>query len=148
MNIYIEAVTLAFWLGALLAIDVIETPARVTTGNVPRPYRFAIGARVFKWFAWAQVLFGVVLTSILLKTQTGGQQFYGGLIILLLTLLQALWIGPSMSNRMVVRVSQGNNVELDLRPGSTVFHSVYIGADAIKALLLVWLILREMTIGR
>ena len=80
MNAYISVVSLGFWLGALLAIDIIETPVRVTTSAVPRPYRFAIGARVFKWFGWAQVLFGVVLTAIVLKGQTRVHlrlQFYG-----------------------------------------------------------------------
>ena len=143
VNTYIYPVIVAFWLGALLAIDVIETPVRVKTVSVPRPYRFVIGARVFKWFAWVQVLFGVVLTTIGLNRHTGvngGPQFYGALVMLLITLLQAVWIGPSMSKRMIIRASEANSVELDLRPGFTLFHYFYIGADGLKAVLLIFLL--------
>jgi hypothetical protein len=144
MDIYIRTVILAFWLGALLAIDVIETPVRVFTSTVPRPYRFAIGSRVFRWFGWAQVLFGAVLmtASTILIRKTGPHsplQFYGAVTMILLSVVQAIWFGPSMSSRMVVRTTQ-NTVDLDLRPGFGIFHFLYIGADGSKALLLIWLI--------
>lgn len=144
MIVYFRTVTLAFWLGALLAIDIIETPVRVRTETVPRPYRFAIGGRVFKWFSWVQVLFGVGLTGISIPTQSGpsGWKFYGAIVMLLLTLVQALWLGPSMSNRMAVHEPQGG-VELEIRPGFKLSHILYIGVDAVKTVLLIYLISKQ-----
>lgn len=83
----------------------------------------------------------MVLTAIVLKGQTRVHlrlQFYGAVVMILLALLQAVWLAPSMSNRMAVREGQ-DGVELELRSDFRIVHVIYIGVDAVKALLLIYL---------
>ena len=126
---YDGVMTLLFigiWLGGLVAIDLIEAPAKFKIEGLDRAAAVRLGQVVFRRFGYLEML----LSGLLLASGSGTLRVR--LIVALLSLI-ALLISPLLRSGLSVLVAKGNRGGSSLRGA----HAAYVAADILKMLLLV-----------
>lgn len=141
--IFVRDLALAVWLGGLIMIDFVETPARFRVKAINRNQVVAVGREVFAALNRTEVIIGLLLivVSLLLvsRAETVSYRWRAALISVglmwLVALLQYFWARPRMS-----AATKG----LDLvkrRPKDARFdalkrwHKTYVALDFIKIAL-------------
>src|SRR5215210_338795 len=135
--------SLAVWLGGLIVIDFVETPARFRVPGLSRNQVVAVGREVFAAFNRTETVAGAALvaTSVALaaRAETVSYRWLAALVgvaaMWLVALAQYFWARPHMS---------AVTAELDLvnrPPEDTRFdalrrwHKTYVALDLLKAAL-------------
>jgi uncharacterized membrane protein len=131
------------WLGGLIVIDFVETPAKFRTPEINRNQAVAVGRQVFAAFNRVEVIAGALLlaTSVLLARLTGAAPFgLPSLIVLVglmwvVALAQNFWIRPRMS-ALSSALDLVNRATEDTRYGELRgLHVVYVALDLSKIAL-------------
>lgn len=126
------------WLGALVAIDLIETPAKFTLKGLDRATAVALGRVVFRRLGFLEMALGAALLA-------AGWRSGGGVVALaaplwLITLALCLGLRPSLEVRMRGSADQVPQQERGKRALRRL-HQLYVAADGAKMLLLVALLI-------
>jgi len=134
---------LAVWLGGLIVIDFVETPARFRVGGISRNQVVAIGRAVFATFNRTEAVVGAVLLAagalLLTRAETNSSNSLMALtavgLMWLVALTQFFWARPRMS--AVVK-----ELDLDARGREDErfqvlrrWHKAYVALDILKAAL-------------
>ena len=134
---------LAAWLGGLLVIDFVETPARFRVAAIDRNQVVAVGREVFAALNRMEVVVGALLVAagalLVSRAADGSQKSLAGVssvfVMWLVALAQYCWARPRMS---------AATQELDLvnrRPEDPRFqvfrrwHTTYVALDLVKIAL-------------
>ncbi len=140
---YLRDLSLAVWLGGLIVIDFVETPARFRVEAVSRNQVVAIGRAVFAAFNRTEVVVGAVLLAagamLLTGADTHSPNTLLGLtavgVMWLVALTQFFWARPRMS-------AVAKELDLDARGREDVrfqvlrrWHKTYVALDILKAAL-------------
>ncbi len=134
---------LAVWLGGLIVIDLVETPARFRAPSLNRNQVVAVGREVFAAFNRMEAVVGGVLiaASALLagRDATAPHQSRAAVacvsVMWLVALAQCFWARPRMS-----ALTKGLDL-VNRRPGDARFrvlarwHKTYVALDLAKAAL-------------
>jgi uncharacterized membrane protein len=141
--VFARDLALAVWLGGLIVVDFVETPARFRVPAIDRNQVVAVGREVFAAFNRTEVVVGALLVaaSVLLTSRAadGSQKSLAGVIgvgvMWLVALAQYFWARPRMA---------AATQELDLvnrRPEDPRFHAfrrlhkTYVALDLVKVAL-------------
>jgi uncharacterized membrane protein len=134
---------LAVWLGGLIIIDFVETPARFRVTAIDRNQVVAVGREVFAAFNRAEVFIGVLLIAVSVvlmmrapAVSTKSQVAVVCVVVMwLVALLQYFWARPGMS-----AATKGLDL-VNRQPGDARFdvlrrwHKTYVALDFIKLAL-------------
>jgi uncharacterized membrane protein len=140
---FVRDLALAVWLGGLIVIDLVETPARFRVPAINRNQVVAVGREVFAALNRMEVVVGALLVAagVLLagRAAAGSQKSLAGVmsvgVMWLAALAQYFWARPRMS---------APTEELDLvnrRPEDPRFHvfrrwhQTYVALDLVKIAL-------------
>ena len=143
MLMFARDLALALWLGGLIVIDLVETPARFRVPAINRNQVVAVGREVFAALNRAEAVIGAPLLAagVLLasRAETVSHKSLAALVSVgvmwLVALAQYFWARPRMS---------AATKELDLvnrRPGDARFHvfrrwhKTYVALDFVKMAL-------------
>ena len=141
--LFVRDLALAVWLGGLIVIDFVETPARFRVTAIDRNQVVAVGREVFAAFNRAEVIVGALLiaVSVLLLMRAQTVSYKSQVVVVsvgvmwLVALLQYFWARPRMS---------ATTKDLDLvnrraeDPRFRVFrrwHKTYVALDLVKMAL-------------
>lgn len=143
MLTFARDVALTVWLGGLIVIDFVETPARFRVPAINRNQVVAVGREVFAALNRMEVIVGVLLmaASALLvgRTAAVSQKSLAALVSVggmwLVALAQYCWARPRMS------AVTGDLDLVNRYPGDARFyalkrwHKTYVGLDLLKVAL-------------
>ncbi|MGV6876734.1 hypothetical protein ACUSIJ_29215 [Pseudochelatococcus sp. B33] len=117
------------WLGFLLGVSFLATPAKFLAPSLDLPTALDVGRVTFALFSKTEWLLcaGLVVIALLSPGPGGRRIAVGGLAALLAA--QTFWLLPVLDAR-VVRIIAGGAV------AATNHHLIYVAADSAKALLL------------
>ena len=122
-------VVTTLWLGFVTAISFIETPTRFSLDSVPRENILAIGNRVFHALNKSEILFAsLTLLGIVFGRWTVNTRLIG-LATLVVLAIQSWLLFGILDERTLAQI-QGETLP------SSHWHSVYIGLEVLKLLLL------------
>jgi uncharacterized membrane protein len=144
--VFIREICLAIWFGGLIAIDLIETPVRITTPDISKERLTAIGGRVFTRFGWIQVGLGAISLAAsfficnTLKIAGCLDSFpvISIVVMLVISLIQSVGIAPQMHNLRILFYAR--NAGYDVRRKFWIVHSIYLFGDLIKMIIGFWLL--------
>jgi uncharacterized membrane protein len=141
--IFARDLVFAVWLGSLIVIDFIETPARFRVQGLDRNQVAAVGREVFAAVNRLETILGALLmiVSVLLAIRATTVSHKSNLALIgvglmwLVALLQNLWARPRMSAAtkdldLVNRQPEDARFQLLRR-----WHKTYVALDLIKILL-------------
>lgn len=140
---FARELALAVWLGGLIVIDFVETPARFRVTAIDRNQVVAVGREVFAAFNRTEVFVGAALVavsaSIAGRAPTVAQKsqaaFISVVVMWLVALLQYFWARPRMS-----AATRGLDL-VNRRPGDARYdvlrrwHKTYVALDLVKLVL-------------
>jgi hypothetical protein len=140
MNISVITAALSgIWLGALVAIDLIETPAKFTILGLDRNTAVALGRVVFRRLGFLGMGLGTALVGAGWRSSTR----YLGLsaALWLINVSLCLVIRPSLERKMhsVDFSTVRSTAAREFRPMHWL-HRLYVAADGAKMLLLIALL--------
>lgn len=134
---------MAVWLGGLIVIDFVETPARFRVRGLGRNQVVAVGRAVFAAFNRTEAVVGALLVaaSALLVTRAGADSYRSVAAVTavglmwLVALAQFFWARPRMSE-----VTEGLDVEDRYREDARLYalrrwHKTYVALDFLKLAL-------------
>jgi hypothetical protein len=141
--IFARDLALAVWLGGLMVIDFVETPAWFRVSAINRNQVVAVGREIFATLNYTETIIGLVLITVsaLLVSRDPTVSYKSQVILIsvgvmwLIALSQYIWARPRMS---------AMTSELDLvnpQPGDPRFialrrwHKTYVGLDFAKIAL-------------
>ena len=138
--LFTRDLALVVWLGGLIVIDFVETPAKFRTPEINRNQAVAVGREVFAAFNRIEVIVGALLLaiSLLLARWAGAAPF--GLpspivtvgLMWFVALAQNFWIRPRMS-ALSRSLDLVNRTAEDTRYGELRgLHIAYVGLDISK----------------
>ena len=138
--LFTRDLALVVWLGGLIVIDFVETPAKFRTPEINRNQAVAVGRRVFAAFNRVEVIVGALLVaaSLLLARRSSAAPL--GLpspmvtvgLMWLVSLAQNFWIRPRMS-ALSSTLDLVNRAAEDVRYGELRrLHLAYVGLDLSK----------------
>ncbi|HEV2707793.1 MAG TPA: DUF4149 domain-containing protein [Pyrinomonadaceae bacterium] len=140
MLIFARDLALALWLGGLIVIDFVETPARFRVPVINRNQVVAVGREVFAALNRMETLVGALLiaVSVLLISRSTGvsQKPHAALISVglmwLIALLQYFWARPRMS-AITKELDLVNRQPVDRRfDVLRRWHKTYVVLDLVK----------------
>jgi uncharacterized membrane protein len=140
---FARELALAVWLGGLIVIDFVETPARFRVTAIDRNQVVAVGREVFAAFNRTEVFVGTALVAVSAlidgRAQTVSQKsqaaFISVVVMWLVALLQYFWARPRMS-----AATEGLDL-VNRRPRDARFavlrrwHKTYVALDLVKLAL-------------
>ncbi|HEV2881333.1 MAG TPA: DUF4149 domain-containing protein [Pyrinomonadaceae bacterium] len=140
---FARELALAVWVGGLIVIDFVETPARFRVTAIDRNQVVAVGREVFAAFNRTEVFVGAALVSVsasiagraAIVSQKSQAAFISVVVMWLVALLQYFWARPLMSAAM-----KGLDL-VNRRPGDARYdvlrrwHKTYVALDLIKLAL-------------
>ena len=134
---------LAIWLGGLIVIDFVETPARFRVAALSRNQVVAVGRAVFAAFNRTEVIAGslLIVAGALLVTRAGAESYSSVAAVTavglmwLVALAQYFWARPRMS-----AVTTGLDLEDRYREDARFYalrrwHKTYVALDFLKVAL-------------
>ena len=134
---------LAVWLGGLIVIDFVETPARFRVAALGRNQVVAIGRAVFAAFNRTEVIAGSLLIAagVLLVTRAGADSYSSVAAVTavglmwLVALAQYFWARPRMS-AVTAELDLENRYREDARfYALRRWHKTYVALDLLKVAL-------------
>lgn len=140
---FVRDLALAIWLGGLIIIDFVETPARFRVPDMNRNQVVAVGREVFAAFNRTEAIIGallIVVSALLLmrapavSTKSQVAVVCVG-VMWLVALLQYFWARPRMS-----AATKGLDL-VNRQPGDARFdnlrrwHKTYVALDLVKTAL-------------
>jgi uncharacterized membrane protein len=141
--LFARELALAVWLGGLIVIDCVETPARFRVTAIDRNQVVAVGREVFAAFNRTEVLNGAALVAVSALidgrapsvSQKSQAAFISVVVMWLVALLQYFWARPRMSAAtkgldLVNRQLQDARYDVLRR-----WHKTYVALDLIKLAL-------------
>ena len=141
--VFARDLALAVWLGGLIVIDFVETPARFRVTAINRNQVAAVGREVFAAFNRMEAIIGALLVAagalLLSRAPTISHKSLAALISVgvmwLVALLQNFWARPRMS-----AATEGLDL-VNRQPGDARFdllrrwHKTYVALDFVKMAL-------------
>ena len=140
---FARELALAVWLGGLIVIDFVETPARFRVTAIDRNQVVAVGREVFAAFNRTEVFIGAALVAVSALiagraptvSQKSQAAFIGVVVMWLVALLQYFWASPRMS-AATRGLDLVNRQPRDARYGVLRrWHKTYVALDFIKMAL-------------
>lgn len=133
---YLFVVT-TLWLGFVAAISFMETPLRFQADEVPREHSLAIGNLVFHYLNGAEIIFGsITLLGLFMGTWTAACRTTAFAALSLLTF--QTWMLFAILDERTLATIRGEEVP------TSHWHSVYIGCEGIKLLILIILLVMQI----
>ncbi|MBX3537926.1 MAG: hypothetical protein KF735_09830 [Chelatococcus sp.] len=121
------------WLGVLFGVSFLATPVKFQAPSLDLPVALDVGRVTFALLSKTEWVFCAILFVTTLFTLRSRRVRLGVVVLLaLLLLVQALWLLPVLD----ARVSQ---IIAGMTVSGTSHHILYIGAEALKFLLLLGL---------
>lgn len=118
------------WLGLLLGVSFLATPAKFLAPSLSLPVALDVGRQTFAVFNGAEWLL-IALLLVLLAVGTRTPTAVGGFIVAAaVTVAQALWMLPALDARVGVIIAGG-------QPPPSSLHEIYLVAEVIKLLALI-----------
>ncbi len=134
----VVSLTLMFWLGATLVLDVLVMPGLYWGGLMHQPGFASVGYLLFSWFNHAELLCAaLVMTSVLAQTLAQPQRYWPGLllagvlvgIVLIYTYVLTPWMGAtSLPLDWLEQEMQTPTVPATMN----LLHSGYFGLELLK----------------
>lgn len=117
------------WIGMLLGVSFIATPAKFLAPSLTLPVALDVGRQTFGVFSIVEVI-----ASLLLLTAAAVSRCHGRIVVLAalvgsLVALQFFWLLPALDARVEIILQGGV-------PEQSQLHSLYIAIEFTKALLL------------
>ncbi|HJR08136.1 MAG TPA: DUF4149 domain-containing protein [Pyrinomonadaceae bacterium] len=140
---FARELALAVWLGGLIVIDFVETPARFRVTAIDRNQVVAVGREVFAAFNRAEMFIGAALVAVSalvaarapIVSQKWQAAFISVVVMWLVALLQYFWARPRMS-AATKGLDLVNRQPRDARYGVLRrWHKTYVALDLIKMAL-------------
>ncbi|MDE0067786.1 MAG: DUF4149 domain-containing protein [Acidimicrobiaceae bacterium] len=122
------------WLGLVLGVSFLATPVKFRAKSLTRPVALDVGRTTFHAFGKLEWVFSLVLVVITVQVRDSLEPVDWFLVALVLVIVvgQALWLIPRLDVR-VAAIIAGEEVS------RSHLHSVYAGAEFVKALALLLL---------
>jgi uncharacterized membrane protein len=143
MLMFARDLALVVWLGGLIVIDFVETPARFRVPSINRNQVVAVGREVFAALNWMEVIIGLPLISVsalvISRAQSVSYKSQAAVfsigVMWLIALLQYFWARPRMSAitkevDLVKRRATDSRFDALRR-----WHKTYIALDLVKIAL-------------
>lgn len=137
-----QLVLSVLWFGMVFAIAFIEAPLKFQAPGITIPLGLGIGRLVF---AALNISEGVILIALLIVSFKGATTRLVGARLKLLIGLSVVYI----SKVAIVRPPLNSRTDLVLQgadPGQSPWHYIYIGLDLILLSLLLWFILKTVSV--
>jgi hypothetical protein len=113
------------WVGLILGVGAIATPARFATPGVARPDALNIGRATFGLLNEVEMALCVALLA-LLAWRRGGRWLWGlAAAVVLLVALQGLWLIPALAART-------DMVLAGTTPPPSPLHAIAVAAEGLK----------------
>jgi uncharacterized membrane protein len=135
MLTFARDLALAVWLGGLLIIDLVETPARFRVRAIDRNQVVAVGREVFAAFNRAEAVVGAALVGAETASRGSLAALAAVVVMWLVALAQYFWARPRMS-----AATEGLDL-VNRQPEDARFlvlrrwHKIYVALDFVKAAL-------------
>ncbi|MGO1393209.1 hypothetical protein [Agrococcus casei] len=123
----------ALWLGLIIGISLIETPLKFQAPGMTIPLGLGIGRLVFGVMNIVEAVFAIVLLIAMWGARPPKTEWLLGLAVAAVLAAKALIIRPIMQ-------STTDAVVAGTREAGGNLHLLYIAADGILIVLLVWLL--------
>ena len=123
----------ALWLGLIIGISLIEAPLKFQAPGITIPLGLGIGRLVFGVMNIVEAVFAFVLLVAMWGSRPPKTQWLLGLAVTAVLAAKALIIRPVMQSTTDA-VIEGSS------QGGSSLHYLYIAADGILIVLLVWLL--------
>lgn len=117
------------WVGLLLGVSFIATPAKFLAPSLTVPVALDVGRYTFEIFSMVEVIAAIVLLSCAVLSQCGRSVVFIGVLVGGFVAVQFLWLLPVLDARVEI-ILQGE------RPENSGLHSLYIALEAGKVVLL------------
>ncbi|HUH53726.1 MAG TPA: hypothetical protein VLZ31_06780 [Microbacteriaceae bacterium] len=137
-----QLVLSVLWFGMVFAIAFIEAPLKFQAPGITIPLGLGIGRLVF---AALNISEAVILILLLIISFKGASTRLGGVRLKLLIGLIVVYV----SKVAIVRPPLNSRTDLVLQgadPGQSPWHYIYIGLDLVLLTLLLWFILKTVSI--
>ena len=141
--VFVRDLALAIWLGGLIVIDFVETPARFRVPALNRNQVVAVGREVFAAVGRMEAIVGALLVAVsvllLFRADTVSHKAYVAVgsvsVMWLVALAQYFWVRPRMSE-VTKELDLVNRQPGDVRYGVfRQWHKTYVTLDMLKMAL-------------
>jgi hypothetical protein len=126
------------WLGLLLGVSFLATPAKFLAPSLSLPVALEVGRHTFAVFSYVEIAAALTVLALALASGLGRLVAAAAAITGAMVALQALWLLPVLDARVETILRGG-------MPEPAILHEVYVGVEVLKALLLVFLAWRALT---
>jgi hypothetical protein len=138
------ALTPALWSGILIGASFLATTAKFQAPSLDLPVALDVGRQTFQWIAWTEwalvSLYALLIGFSKIKEQTRALATRFLIPVAALVFAQAVWMRPVLDARVQVIMDGG-------MPPASHLHTIFAGAEFVKALLLVVLAFRLLHIA-
>jgi hypothetical protein len=124
----------SLWLGLLLGVSFLATPAKFLAANLTLPVALEVGRHTFAIFN--KVEWAVAIPVLFVAAARGRirSDVLSALLLLLVLLAQTLWLLPALDQRV-------GTIILGQHPPLSSLHSVYVGLECLKGVILaIWIV--------
>ena len=126
------------WLGLLLGVSFIATPAKFLAPSLSLPVALDVGRQTFKLFSSVEIGIASLLAASALLGTWSRRAIFLVCVVAAIVMLQKLWLLPLLDLR-VGSILEGGT------PAASQLHEIYIGLEVAKGAvlaLLAWGMLR------
>ncbi len=133
----------AFWLGGLIALDLIEAPAKFRIQGLDRNTAVELGRAVFARFNLLEVVVALLILAATLSSPGAGRLWWASGALLLLALVASLGLRPQM-RRLGQKLDLVNRDPARAQEYRAIrgYHRAYVLGEFLKMAVLVTLILQ------
>jgi hypothetical protein len=122
-------VTALIWLGLLLGVSFLATPVKFLAPSLSLPVALDVGRYTFMAFSRIEMIAAAVLLGCAVLGARNKLIRTAALLTAAVVALQVLWLLPLLDARVEVIIQGGT-------PLPSFLHDIYVGAEAMKGLLL------------
>lgn len=119
----------AVWIGMLVGLSFIATPAKFLAPSLTLPVALDVGRHTFSVFNRVEWAFSVVLLLFVLVRPCGWISASGAIVAALVVAIETLWLLPLLDARVGLIIAGEH-------PAPSQHHTLYIGLEAAKVVAL------------
>lgn len=117
----------AAWIGMLVGISFLATPAKFLTPSLSLPVALDVGRHTFLVFSRTEWLLSVVLIGLVLFGAPGRSSVIGVVIVVALVMAETFWALPLLDSRVDMIIA-------GQKPAPSGMHTLYILFEVTKLL--------------
>ncbi|TXL73498.1 hypothetical protein FHP25_20985 [Vineibacter terrae] len=118
-----------FWIGLLVGVSFLATPAKFLAPSLSLPVALDVGRHTFAIFSKAEWLLAASLLVILLAGRRSSLAILGGGLAAVLVAVEAAWLLPVLDQRVGLIIA-------GQQPPASNLHEAYIAIEGVKLLSL------------